>query len=567
MNTKTKSLRSYLAGTSERLFYPPLMLGWAVFLALVVGGSIGEWLAPSVALANYGLNIPQIPNSPPPPYPNCPSGGGGGGGPGRVIHPIPIAPPRPPKQPGPPQSLPPQGPPPSGPPPCSPAAGGCSLNPPPRQQPPAPPAHCMAIPGCFQPPPPVQGPPKNPCAGGGGGGVGGTTGGVGSGGGIFGHGPLTPSTPTTMFPAGSVSESATDLSLPSVIGEWSQFRSYDSFIQKANNTSLGRNWISTGDMALQKVTPSNDVLFVISATYAWTFHPQSGGTYSSPGGSYLTLTTLSSTHQLRIVNSASGDVYTFWDFSQGSNSGKLYERTTRSWLQAGHSGYVYTYDGSGRINTIMTPTGQDALITYYYASGANRIQWIGVGPTSSEYMKVEYTYKDGGSYASDLGGASDLVQAKTSVRGTDGNWITRYTQYRYFTSPTGIDGKLKMVLESDAIQRAMTALGISTPEGLLTESDNYSVGSGPQLQSFANRSYTYFTTYETTSAATTVVGTEDLNSKYGGTEVPENNPCHVKTKTFNDGGCASCGGNPASGVTLEYHYLRANGPMITVRVM
>ena len=255
----------------------------------------------------------------------------------------------------------------------------------------------------------------------------------------------------------------------------------------------------------------------------------------------------------RLVNGVTGDVYIFYGFNNhGRKGGRLRERTTRSWQEAHwpqEAGQVYDYNTDGTIATITTPAGQDEIISFQYSGG--RVTNIYVGPTwptDLHYMEVEYTYK-GVSYASDLGGADDLVQVKVRRKGTDGNWIERYTQYRYFNS-SPIDGKLKCVIESDAIQRIIDANGgdaINNPSDILSLADTDTVN-GVELKNYFSRSFTYHTAPEDTSS----VGGQDLEDDYGGVNFDETG--RVKSETVN-GTCASCGGAGGT-ATYEYHYMK-----------
>ena len=144
------------------------------------------------------------------------------------------------------------------------------------------------------------------------------------------------------------------------------------------------------------------------------------------------------------------------------------------------------------------------------------------------------------------------------------DWIVRYTQYRYTST-----GLLKMVLEPDAIQRILdnSSLGISTADAILTKADNYdnSGGSSHKVKEYANRQFSYYSADLLTdnSGGTKCLTTwaptagENLQSKYGGTNVSEavSPKYFVKSETI--GACASCGSSGGS-LKLDYYYMQVS---------
>jgi hypothetical protein len=168
-----------------------------------------------------------------------------------------------------------------------------------------------------------------------------------------------------------------------------------------------------------------------------------------------------------------------------------------------------------------------------------------------------------------VGEDGDLVQVKTSRLKTGGDpdtaadWIVRYTQYRYENG-----GLLKAVFEPDAIQRLIDDRSdISSAEDILTKGDDDDNSSAEehQIKEYASRRFTYYTVdvkTDNSGAGTSqdpkcvtvwAPAGENLQAKYGGTnvnEVADDKPV-VKSETI--GGCSSCGST--AGITREYFYL------------
>jgi hypothetical protein len=175
-----------------------------------------------------------------------------------------------------------------------------------------------------------------------------------------------------------------------------------------------------------------------------------------------------------------------------------------------------------------------------------------------------------------VGDIGDLIQVKiSSLASNNTSWMERYIQYRYYRSG-GSDGKqhqLKMVFEPDAIQRAIDydpLDAISTPADLIARSDLADIGGAStnppipakDLKGFASRSFTYYTANVSTSSIATPWGTEDLQTKYGGTNADEYHGTsghgRVKSETVN-GACGGCGSSPEGGVKRTYFYMDLNG--------
>ena len=240
-------------------------------------------------------------------------------------------------------------------------------------------------------------------------------------------------------------------------------------------------------------------------------------------------------------------------------------------------GIAYTYDSNGYLIQATTADDQSWDIEYlYYTTGpeANRIKEIKVydGPKASATViqKTEYAYY--GNVTSphdDIGKDGDLVQIKSSRLASDGStWISRYTQYRYIRSGSSTAGRphqMRLVLGPDAIDRITSAgnTAVDTPEEIMTQADDYVVAGGKLLSDYSTRKITYYIEdLDTGSAVTTPWGSENLSTKYGGSNDTEyyssDGNGRVKTVTFY-GGCAGCGaGSGGGGIKRTYHYMVLN---------
>ena len=161
---------------------------------------------------------------------------------------------------------------------------------------------------------------------------------------------------------------------------------------------------------------------------------------------------------------------------------------------------------------ITTPTGQDYNILFTY--GANSyLDKVQVKDASGNLLQqVDYTYyQDVTSPSSDLGTTGDLVQVKVSKKATTDSGstlsIVRYTQYRY----SGTTHNLKAVYENDAIQRIFASTSLSSPTAILSQADTYGT---PHINTFASRSFTYYTSDAATSSINTPFSaSENLESR------------------------------------------------------
>ena len=196
-----------------------------------------------------------------------------------------------------------------------------------------------------------------------------------------------------------------------------------------------------------------------------------------------TLTEDTTNHTITVTEMDTGVVYVFHNFDTAVNEyerGKLKELTSRSILaETSLSGIQYSYnatgDAAGFVSTVTTPQGWQVDYTYHTSGDeAGRLEKIEVQDGSSNVIeKAEFTYDETADNlvttpSTELGDTGDLVQVKVSTIDSAGSgWIVRHTQYRY-----GAHHQLKMVLESDAIQRIVAAVsGVTDPEDILEQDD------------------------------------------------------------------------------------------------
>ena len=178
---------------------------------------------------------------------------------------------------------------------------------------------------------------------------------------------------------------------------------------------------------------------------------------------------------------------------------------------------------------------------------------------------MTYTYFVSGTHSADLGSDGDLVQVRRRELKSGGNpenstdWIVRYTQYRYYRD-SGSDGTahlLKAVFDPDAVQRILDDRGGSAiADSILAKGDNDGA-SGRQVQDFATRHFTYYTTnLDTTQPVATVWGSENLQTKYGGSQASAMDASVPRylLRSAAVGGCVPCG-TAARGGRHNYYYL------------
>jgi len=101
------------------------------------------------------------------------------------------------------------------------------------------------------------------------------------------------------------------------------------------------------------------------------------------------------------------------------------------------------------------------------------------------------------------------------------DWIVRYTQYRYYSSPS----RLKAVYEHDAIARivadnsGIADMSDSEVKEILSKGDSDDTGSGAnkKISDFASRSFTYHGASQSGSTGWPGESVSELPGNYGGT--------------------------------------------------
>jgi hypothetical protein len=377
-------------------------------------------------------------------------------------------------------------------------------------------------------------------------------------------------------------------------------------------TALGHRWLGP-PRGPYLVKNGSEVSVIFSAYTRRTFK----GAASDPPSNFTSPTD----YNASLLHNANGagegdDTYTLTEHDTGlvfiffglnetavTHPGRIKERTTRAYKAAGKTGTTYTYEMSGYVSKIVPADPQGALyelkFTYYTSGAVGRLERIelkfgSIPATRTTIAKVEYTYRltTGND---DLGSSGDLTQVKVSHKASfdysgSSFSIVRFTQYRYYPSGGTSDGQihqLKAVYEADAIERIINYDAndsIDSADDLLAMADLDDVGGsmgGPaatDLNKFASRSFTYYTTDESTSAIdtdfTSGTSTEDLHDKYGGTDVDEQYHLFkpgmaefqtglVKSETIN-GPCASCSSQSTESVIKKYYYLQQRGWLVNL---
>ncbi|WP_157605111.1 HNH endonuclease [Schlesneria paludicola] len=317
-------------------------------------------------------------------------------------------------------------------------------------------------------------------------------------------------------------------------------RSYSSNVE--GFTCLGNRWLSTANDLRLNIHPAPSggsmVSLIVNATSQRSWDtaapqlPDSTLRLTAAGSSYVI------TDKLKNVR------YVF------DSTGKILEQSTLQLTDRGLAATTYTYNSNGTLQQITTSAGQDYSVEFtYHVSNPSllvRVQVKDALTAGNLLQQVDYTYyHDVVGRSTDLGTTNDLVQVKVARKATSDPAgtlsIIRYTQYRY--SPGSL---LKAVFEHADIQRMMTALSLSTPESVMTLSD---LSGTPKVNTFANRSFTYYTANVSTSSINTPFATgEDLNATYGGGEYSEYN--YVASETIR--GCGSC--NSTGSLKKQYFY-------------
>ncbi|MCA9214499.1 MAG: hypothetical protein KDB27_15615, partial [Planctomycetales bacterium] len=380
---------------------------------------------------------------------------------------------------------------------------------------------------------------------------------------------------------GSVLERAVDVQIPGLRSEWSHQRSYDSRLVDGSSELPGENgirWFSgvIGPHIWEDKSTGNLELYV-SASSKRVFD-KNGSTWDPPTDYAATLTkqnanTSSETYTIEHVDT--GEVFIFYGVHwtvDANNRGRLKERTTRAYenvTPTKQDGITYAY-GSNGVSSVTTSQGWSASYNYFTTgTESGRLDYITVEDGSSTTIqKVEYDYVGTTAPHADTGSTGDLLVAKVSIKESNSSsFDERYTLYRYYTSGD-TDGKqhqLKMVFEPDAVERILNSgnTAVDTVQEILEKADTYVVKTidmvDKTLADYASRTFTYYTSSQATSSVTTPwTANEDLNSKYGGSELTEydssNGHGFVKTETIN-GACGSCGSSAAGGVKKSYFYM------------
>jgi RHS repeat-associated protein len=349
---------------------------------------------------------------------------------------------------------------------------------------------------------------------------------------------------------GAVHENATDLSLSAAGINWTLTRGYANGGASAGGaTTQGNNWMNNATDKFIYAYSSSLLIVVLDAVSERQF-VLSGGAWERnlPLDSYSALTADPTNNQYIFTDPTRNVRWTFNNVAGTPAVGRIKEETTLQLFSQGKSGFQYTYGAHGVCSQITTPTGQNYTIAFTYDSSQYLTQ-VQVKDTSGVLQaQVDYTYQQHvTSPSSDIGTSGDLVQVQVSKRATTDApgtlSIVRYTQYRY----QGTTSNLKAVYEHDAIQRILTSTGLSSPTAILSQADTYGT---PSINTFASRSYTYYTSNASTSSINTPFAAgENLESEYAGWNTNETG--YVKTETI--GGCGGCG--TANSITKNYFYM------------
>ena len=410
------------------------------------------------------------------------------------------------------------------------------------------------------------------------GGLGGGSGPVLGGGGAM--GPGVAAAPIHYF-RGAVIEKFQDASLPGPALGFSNIRMYDSCLRKPDNSELpayeGYRWIgAVGPFvrasSLEPDGTPAELAFYVDACSKLVF-TENGGSYDSPPGYNGTLTVVGSgaAQTIEITETDTDAVYIFHGINTSvtaNDRGRCQERTTKQNVTESIGGVTFNYDSYGRCDDATTCQGTTCDISYHTSGAeATRIDKVEVKDTSQNVVqKTVYThYGIVTSPSTNIGNTGDLVQVTHSLLSSDtSTWVDRVTQYRYYRdSGTGRAHQLKAVFEPDAIERIISAgdTAVDTAAEIMQKADTYQVNGGKQLLEYASRSFTYYTSNESTASIDTPWSTsENLNSTFGGSELPEYiaGVGRVKTETIN-GACNSCGGASGGGIKRSYFYMELNG--------
>jgi hypothetical protein len=386
---------------------------------------------------------------------------------------------------------------------------------------------------------------------------------------------------------GSVVESVADIHVPGPLGGWAHRRSYNSLLstftyENPNYLIHGRRWVG-GGQAMYLCRNGNTMELYLNASSRRVFtdnNPgQSNGTYTGPPEMNATLTKSVELGYLvyTLAFPDSGNVFIFrekdpldpcWGISAPeSKFVRLVERTNLAYLTQGLAGEKYFYNSSGQLILVVTASPQSYCIQYTYLTTgavAGRLKKIEVFdgtpslPNSTKIAQVEYNYVGDGVATTAIGVNGDLTQVKVSELLSDGvTWEHKYTQYRhhqfdwdvYYHYPLSNQSgntyghyQLKSVYESDAIERIVQEnANISSPEDLLSKTDNTVLTSGNAIAQYASRTFDYYFGFNPTPTFITAWGSETFATKYGGsprvTTITNPHLGLVRSETVNSG-CA-----------------------------
>jgi RHS repeat-associated protein len=352
---------------------------------------------------------------------------------------------------------------------------------------------------------------------------------------------------------GSVTETATDATLPGVTMDWSHTRQYSSvhsngpfiqgwgwvaspitdFVCQDTSTNLVGGSSTSENIALYRNGTKTAVFLkkainTVPSKYMAPLNYQATLAYVQDGGEYVFTLTYTRTGERYIFHGL--------NIADTAKRGLLKRKRDRYGTEISYGYSTGAY--GGRITTVTTSQGWQ--ISYYYiSSGANtgNIDYFDVKNLSGQVLqRVRYTYSVAGvGYSTDLGSDGNLIMVQAFVRGTADNLansddsdfsIKKITMYRYFGH------SLKMVLSPESVAKAM-ADGNKTASELLSLADTDVVAGTTQMKDYANVSYTYYNSnYSTADVHTAdggVGGDENLNDKYGGTDCNETGFARTQT--------------------------------------
>ena len=191
-----------------------------------------------------------------------------------------------------------------------------------------------------------------------------------------GNGPMSPaaSSNPVYYRYGSVLEGATDLRLPAQSLKWSLGRSYNSTVGVAQ-TGLGNRWMGgatdrkfiVSDVNLEPLSFNGYLLINAASRIQFSLSLDDPpdplpDTLVIPAQDDSTLEavlvmTSETTFDLFVRDQYRDDLYEFYSPTHPveAERGKLKEQTTRHWKEQGRVGYLYSYDGSARLDKITAP--------------------------------------------------------------------------------------------------------------------------------------------------------------------------------------------------------------------